>query len=782
MLTRIFAVVLMLCAVSSGFCQAPRKIAEMYETQVFGLSPADAEGVGELLPAVLIVRPAELNGGVTSVTMELVSPTTAALLKLTKSALPVELEDVLGDQDEVILNPTAAPGQSYPGMQGHRVSFDVGAVAKASGASATSYDVTVVDPFNQPAAGIVLKIAAGSEQKSISLGTITVPADGRVRLRMPRATQPKDPAMANHYVYDPYASLRITATDPLGQRQILDFPQPSGDIGSEADYEKLYLALAPQETTAPVYRGRVIGPDGEPVNNVTLSPNWLETPGRGGTQMHYGPQIMPAPDGRFAISLPHNLLMTKLGVADLPASATISVRTARSVSQVLRTDRENVITLPYVENVQIQLLDAQGAPLKGLKQYYIRADIRQFKDENDERGHGIQSHPELTDPENAILNIKDLPLPGLYAITINDLPFERVMLEKGAGGQLVPVRQRSDQTVVQGRVVEAETGKPLEGAWVVSANDGNAGRVLSSQTNEALEEALAAWEQDSSEGADRKDQVKFANGTLFQLDNVARTDADGRFTLTYTAGAQPKSIHVYTPGRMAASATGLSDRQPEAGTDKLALPEVGLPRSSLVTVPIVAPDHIPDKFLSKEKADDITLRSAYSAYVGFDRGKPWHASLPALNASKENPWKLNTGSGWAQGGSRITMAVPADTKFTVTVAAPNHETIGNAHWADLGPLAPGASLTLPDKQVSINTPFLVVVKNKDGSPAAGVSVRIDGRLPLTTDAEGTVIGWSSGHVGRVEAMTENDWKVAASKHDITVNSGEAMTQVELVLP
>lgn len=252
MLTRIFAFIILAFAPTWGFCQAPQKIAEMYETQVFGLSPGNADGVGELLPAVLIVRPAELNGGVTSITMELVSPTTAGLLKLTKSALPVHLEEVLGDQEEIILNPTDASGHGYPGMQGRRISFDVGAVARASGDAATSYDVTVVDPFNQPAAGIVLKIAAGSDQKSIPLGTLTVPADGRVRLRMPRSTQPKPPNMRNHFVYDPFASLKITATDTLGQRQILAFPQPAGDPGSEADYEKLYLALAPQETTAPV--------------------------------------------------------------------------------------------------------------------------------------------------------------------------------------------------------------------------------------------------------------------------------------------------------------------------------------------------------------------------------------------------------------------------------------------------------------------------------------------------------------------------------------------------
>lgn len=511
-------------------------------------------------------------------------------------------------------------------------------------------------------------------------------------------------------------------------------------------------------------------------------PYWLETPGRGGTQIHHGPQIMPAPDGRFAISLPHNVLMTKLGVADLPASATITVRTARSVSQVLKTDRQNVISLPYVETVQIQLQDANGAPLKGLKQGYIRADIQQLKDENDKLGHGIQSSPELTDPENAILKIKDLPLPGRYAITVNNLPFEQVILEKGAGAQLVPVRQRTDQIEVQGRVVDAETGKALQGVWVVSANDGNAGRVLASQTNEALEQALAAWDQVSSDGADKTDQVKFANGTLFSLDNVARTDADGHFTLTYGAGTQPRSIHVYTPGRMAASATGLSDRQSAAGTDHIILPEVGLPLAASVTVPIVAPDHIPDKFLNKENPTDSTLRSAYSAYVGFDREKGWHASLPALNASKENPWTLITGSGWAASGRSITMPGPANTKFTVTVAAPYHETVGTAHWADLGPLEPGASLTLPDKQVSIKTPFLVTVKNKDGSPAVGVSVRIDGHLPLITDADGTVIGWSLGHVGRVEVLTGNDWKVAASKHDIPISTGESMTQVELVLP
>ncbi len=777
MLLRVFVSFAIFCLTFTGGAQDPRKVAEIYETEVYGVS-GNSPAAGEfLLSARLVVRPAELNGGTTSITLEFDSPTTAALIRLTKFSLPQEYESVLENQDEVWLETSRRGGPLGSGR------YDITALAKGRGASAAAYDVLVTNALGQPAGGVRLDVRAGMGDAGISLGSQTVPANGRVRLHIPQPADKESDHNPGSFVYRPFSVLQITATDPTGQRQRLQFPGvPRPNI--PPDFENIHLALMPRETTATAFRGRVLGPDDLPAPETQITYHWLAFPGMGGAQFQgYGVSIYPAPDGIFCTGVPQDFLQQNLGVLDLPASSTLNVNVSGGSGMTLRTDRENLVRLPHVEQVRLQLLDSSGGPLTGLKANNIRVEALTSSESGQEAGTSIHLAAKLTDSSNALLTLDNVPVPRRYAFEINDIKFEPVLVKKGTGDGVVQLRPMIDRAEVTGRVVAAENGQPLGGVYVLSAWESNSLHSMAKLSPDLLKSTWAAWDP-STLTLDSPDlDVNLGkNGTLFNVDAMMITDDEGRFTVVYENGLTPKTVHVFVPGRIGATARVLDMDMPSGTSAVYTVPDVALPLSASVTVPIIPPDKVPDKFLDGDGVVGSSLRNVFMAHVGFDREGPWRAALPRENSGKQNPWALLTTSGWAAPGNRLELAIPAGVKFQVTVSASYHPTIGTARWNDVGPLAPGENLVLPDQPVPAKIPFLVSVKKKEGTPAVGVSVRIDGQQPLTTDADGNVIGWTSGHVERIEVMLDSGWEVAAEKRDITVNPNESLTRVEMVIP
>ena len=450
-------IAVVICFISmAGIAQNPRKVCEVYETEAFGLSTNGADGEF-LVPARLVVRPAELNGGVTSITLELVSPTTASLIRLTKYSLPPAYESLLAEQDELLLE-TGVTG--YSGSSTH---FDITAMASRKGSSAPAYVVTVLNALGEPAAGVRLEIKAGMFDKSVSLGMQSVPADGRVRLKIPQPPDSNGRVPPNSLFYRPFSTLSILATDQSGQRQQLQFPSVV-EPGEAANFETLELAFLPRETTAPAYRGKVLGPDGQPSPGTRMVSYWLQTPGMGGSQMYGNAStIYPAPDGTFCFGVPQNLLQFKLGVRDLPASSTLRVKIAGLPGVDLRTDRENVIQLPQMETIRVQLMGSDGAPLSGLKAGYSINVTAESKGQPDAKARtSITPTARLTDAANAVVSLDSIAVPHQYTFTINDVSYEPVFLDKGAGSQLVQLHPNMSRAEVTGTVLAAD----IDGPWI----------------------------------------------------------------------------------------------------------------------------------------------------------------------------------------------------------------------------------------------------------------------------------------------------------------------------
>ena len=101
---------------------------------------------------------------------------------------------------------------------------------------------------------------------------------------------------------------------------------------------------------------------------------------------------------------------------------------------------------------------------------------------------------------------------------------------------------------------------------------------------------------------------------------------------------------------------------------------------------------------------------------------------------------------------------------------------------------------MPEKEIPAKRPFLISVKNADGSPAKGMGVRLDGHLPVYTDEKGTAIGWTTGHIGRLTVHAGQNANlpvrsfgpfgedIVAQKKDIDIPEGEEMPKVELTIP
>jgi hypothetical protein len=298
-----------------------------------------------------------------------------------------------------------------------------------------------------------------------------------------------------------------------------------------------------------------------------------------------------------------------------------------------------------------------------------------------------------------------------------------------------------------------------------------------------LESIWAAWDPSALTANEPKKNITVDKSkTIFSVDVMTKTDGQGQFTVVYEQGRTPKTVHVYIPGRMGATARVIDLKKPEGADAVYKLPDVALPLAASVTVPIIPPDQVPDKFLTGNGVAGTSLKDRFMVSVGFGRNGSWNPGVPPENSTSKNPWSLLTNTDWVSPGSRAVLAVPAEVKIQVSVSAPYEPTVGSAAWTDVGPLKPGENQVLPGKKVSVEIPFLISVKKKDNTPAVGVSVRIDGQLPLTTDKEGKVIGWTSGHVGRIEVMPENTWTAAAEKKDITVTAGENLTQVDMIIP
>lgn len=770
----VLLVLLVISLAGNSLAQTPQDVSAVFPLQVYALDGDATEGAGELLDAQLVVQSHSPASDDTSITLEINNQVKAPLLRLTKSALPADYQYLLGDDDSRLFQRS---------NRGGNLSYDLKSPRNAEPSKALSYQVKVYYASGEPAAGVELESRFGmTEQSATLLNRQIVPADGQVHLRQPQF--PVEDSQSIHFV--PRGYLMLKATDPSGQTQTLSFPQTEFKDRIIPDYDSVYLAMMPRETTATAFHGKVLSPDGSPVSDAKLGFQRLEFAGRGGEGFNNSTPaaVTVAADGTFSLGVPKNFLLARMGVEDLPASATLRVSVpGYSMGAELKTTGENVIKTPELTTVRFQIkasdgnlvhTDGSAAQVKFLQVSAPNASGARHAFEMPGRRVAF-------DRPTSTYSVEGVPVPGTYSVNVNGLRFSHEQLDSARVNDVVVFQQVNNLAEVSGSVFSAEVGSPVAGAFVISSFDGNADNVLIASSQADLEEAWAQWENLSAEKRNKDNHIKVGAATIFNVNGLTRTDAEGKFFMQFIGGEGPKFVHVYLPGRLGATCDIINNMKKKDGEAPVYdLPKIYLPDAAKVQVQVLGPKEVPGEFLDGTGSSGSALGSNYMVGCSFDL-EDFRYEPPGMNSTKKNPWKLILYTGWQSEGNWPILPVPAGVKFSVTVSAPNTPTLGYANWSDLGPLAGGDLIKLPEKRVSAKHPFLVNVKKADGTPAVGISVRIDGALPLTTDAEGSVIGWSTGHVRRIEAMTDNTWNVAAEKRDVTVSS-DSVTRVELTLP
>ncbi len=758
------AVLFGIILINTLHAQNPTKVAEIYETHAFTVDNPDHP---VLVPATLTVRTGTNAEDPPVIDVEIDSYTTAPLVRFPPLALPPEYAHLL--EDELLLD------TSQHNRHGQKIKFQ-NITSKTNSESKTggTFSITVHDTTGSPAAGLHLEIKAGQGSNQIPLGTMTTPQDGKIKIHQPLQPDFDNPGFT--YQHRPFSQIQITASDPTGQKQIIPFPSHAPQFQVPVDTENLYTALIASNSAIPAFRGKLYDTNGSPLGGAALSPTWIELPGRGGKQFWGQPKILTAPDGTFSFGIPLDYLEHGFGITELPTSTVLTVEVHNGTRARLYMDRENEIRLNYTENLTVQLLGPDGAPITTLKpNYSLNVDLVL-----NEKGETKQVSSKLLDAENAILALSNVPIPGHYGLRVNDWNFQPLTLNKGSDNQTITFRQITAQSKASGRVISAEDSQPISNAFIISSVDGGTPTRLMKLAPQELEEIWSQWQSGEITSPNQPlSNIKLKNGdTIFSVDAMARSDQNGHYSLTFgTGGNSYRTLNILTPDRLGAVYRIPSIQN--ATNQQIAIPDLALPYRATVQFKVIAPKEIPNQFLTNNKSDTI-MTGKYIASTSVDTEKKWQAPLPDAGSLTDNKWSLINSSGWLSDGNIMQMAVQANAEVTVSLGGSHGSVVGHVNWT-VGPLAPGTLLDLQDKPLPVKTPFLVVVKKSDGTPAAGVSVRIDGAMPLTTDAEGAVIGWSSGVVRSIDVLPDQGWDIAARKENIQINPAGEMTTIEMII-
>jgi len=784
------------CAIAPA--QGPRKIGEVYSTELLAVSDEAGQFSDVAIPATLTILKQNADGPPTTVTLQADVPSTVVLVKVPSGSVPAEFEALFGQSTVRYFNMNTFGmwgDSNFAGPGRGTATFTLAGESAGKPVGAASYDYLVLDGAGRPATGMTVEVLAslpGRESRRYPIGRSTLGKDGRFLFSLPETAQSSNPAMHGH---NQSAQHQIVVTDPSnGQSQVVPIYQSGSKLilnamRGEDSSREISTALIPADADVTAFRGKVMRSDGTPAADVSLSFYWLETPGKGGKQFQgEASMIRVGRDGRFSVGVPVHWLEQQLGQRVLPAQASLKVN-VESVQTVLLTDRENVIELPHTEDLVFELRDENDQPIRELtKTVQERGGFHlvRMRQTSETLAFGGGRVGPVVDEARGRVAAPGVPLPATYQLeqSVGELRFQPQRLERGASANVIVWRVSRDFATVVGRVVSAETSAPLAGAYVLSAFDGGSAWALATMDAREREDIWNKWMEGKQDEVVKDGWIKTSSGRdIYQPIALTRTGVDGRFTLDHPPGKRAQGIRVFAPGHMAASGSlhELKPR-PNLSSGRIELGDLALPKVAYTTVTVMTPAIIPDPFLRAD-AQREPGSLGVSSGLTFDRTF-WKAEIPGLNPEGNSPWRLLDSGSWASLGEPFLMHVPAEVKFDVTAACPNAVTLGYATWKDLGPLQPGEQLELPARPISIKRPFLIVVKNADGSPAVGVSARIDGNLPLTTDENGTAIGWTTGSVGRLEIYRDRGWKVVAEKRDFDVpeqQAGSEPFRVELTI-
>lgn len=346
---------------------------------------------------------------------------------------------------------------------------------------------------------------------------------------------------------------------------------------------------------------------------------------------------------------------------------------------------------------------------------------------------------------------------------------------------------------VSGRVVDAVTGDPIAGAYVLSASD-SAWKLSQMPEKERDNLFRRHASLDTTEILKLSPNIDINDVMIYDLLATERTDKEGRFAFILPNRNWDETVKIWAPGRIPVSTFlstvnyqfGCETTMPKRQYD-FALRDAELLPAATVFVAVNPPARIPEWFVSGESQQ---REVGFVTGVTFEKPFGWklHTNDKIATDGLGSLWCPEFSGGWHRFGERSKVLVPAGVAITtVTQAADIRSTLDKATWVISGPMKPGETRELEAKTIGVAHPIRIVVKTANGRTVAGKTVRVfqDGAysLPLITDEQGATTFWNRGLVVEsVAVYADSEGMPEMERRDIPIPSQPEPALVEVTLP
>ena len=447
-------------------------------------------------------------------------------------------------------------------------------------------------------------------------------------------------------------------------------------------------------------KGRVIDEAGKPLAGAIIECRYLRTPGHGLIQSNYSPaRVLTDEDGTFAMYMDQTSVTNRANKTKLvPPNTSYSLIVSHSNQEFFSWmgDRNNTKPAKIVlrkgkRQFNVKLLDTDGNAIKDLSNLSLY-----FSKDQSQQRHGERY--KLSGPQLASGKL----LEGYYRGTWEQrpgsgrIPLEPVVINADSPDEIT-FRMQARRTV-KGTIIDASTGKPIEGAFVSTL----------SSTSDSL---IIHLTKDDWDLLDQQTADNFSKGALDLIRNIygrdvkaTRTDANGRFSVTEGQPNQMHSIVAFTRKHIPTTQSKYSvDKRKKDGKGE---PELMLFPAAFVTV--------------KSKAKKV---SSYGEWVLLDdETSELLAKLKKLEKgiNVQEPQDSMT----VAGAEETRLFVPASIKMQIKLR-PGGRMFSHATFPQTFQLKPGEELNLGEIEFQRRIPMTVRVVDENNNPVEGVPIRFE---------------------------------------------------------
>ena len=468
------------------------------------------------------------------------------------------------------------------------------------------------------------------------------------------------------------------------------------------------------EARARGVNGKVLQADGEPVKNALVTCRMVRTPGMGMMQPGDAQTVFANEDGEFSLYLDQRRCQNRaLPSKFIPPNSSYSLQVEDRDGEFFPWGgiRTNLETEPIVlkkpkRKFDVRFLNEAGKEV--VKDIEIEAFHIQYRGPDCQcllRGDFVKRGWLLPGTYTA----RRRPIPG-QSRSAHSQKYETVTIKDDSSDEIT--FEVAKLREIQGTVVDAETGKPLAKAMVVTT-PGAADRQLANLTDHqwaVLQESPAKFDEE-------------AHSILVSIFgremSATKTNEKGEFVISESKPGVMHSVVAFTP-------TTVPMRESLYCVDKHLKDGKGNPRFTLYPAAFVT---VQPKVKS------------YARWVILQSKTPQLTELLKTAASNSNEQHAKYNS-WLPSGEPAKLMVPANTKLQIKLFASEKKYSANLLPQEIN-LKPGEHLKFDPVEFKTRIPLAIRVVNQAGKPVEGVAVRVlrDGlySLSVNTDVNGAAV-------------------------------------------